>query len=509
MAATMAIKIKTIPYRPEHKQLIIDLLDSKPFKREIWEWQFMENPLVYDFNPVVLVDRWDTIIGFNGIMPVRIQYDDEIIQGLWSCDFFVDSRYQGKGCESEIKRELHTRAPLIMALGSNDMGALALQSMRWQKINIVDSYKKLNRITDVKSMIMVVTQFINQIMTGNKKQRPLNCEIVYSETLPDATMVNQLWNNISEEYNKIVVRDYPYLHWRYEIHPLVSYRFISAFRNRELAAFIVIHITEKYVHLVDYVGPAVDYNIKAALLEKLLSISSRLEYLSCSTSDGEWKHLLQAHGFCKQPEKLDFFVYSSLDIKKTESLSDWFIMEGDSDIDILRASEEGFFSYNLQKYDISQSRISVKQLTEEDFLESESQWNELIKESDADPLFLGWAWQFLWWRQWSKKRGYSLYILAAYADDNKLVGLAPLYKSIVQIHPFHKFTQLQFIGSSWGNGETVRTEYLDFIVNSQYAYQTRQVFLNYLNGDKSWDQFILSDIKRQSLTMKLLKHLID
>jgi len=510
MDAGMADKIKIIPYSPAHKQAILDLLDSKPFKQQIWEWQFIQNPYATKFEPVILVDRWGTIIGFNGIMPVRIKIDDEVLAALWSCDFVVDSRYQSKGYGKVIKKDLHTRAPLIMALGISDMAARVLPRMGWQKNNIVDSFRKLNRITDAKSLLIATIQLINRVRASKKGQRAGTYEIVNSEILPEAGVVNRLWNGVSSDYRKIVVRDYPYLHWRYEGHPLARYRFISAWRQGDIVGLIVVRITEQNAHLVDYIGPAFDYGLKVALLEKFLSITTRLDYLHCSTSDREWKQLLQDYGFYKQEGKLRFYIFSAME-KKDDALSDWFIMGGDSDGDMLRASEEGPFRYEDLKYAIPQSRFSVMQLTENQFLATETEWNELVHESDADPLFLGWTWQSLWWRQWSENRGYSLYLLGAYTEDNKLVGLAPLYKTKKQLHPLYQFTQIQFIGSSWSSGDTVRTEYLDFIVNRLFSDEVRKAFLGYLNSDDSWGQIIFSDLVRKSLTRKLLaqKHLLS
>jgi len=177
-------------------------------------------------------------------------------------------------------------------------------------------------------------------------------------------------------------------------------------------------------------------------------------------------------------------------------------MAGDSDGDMLKASEEGPFRSGRIDHPM---HLKVSQLDETDFLRMEEEWNRLVGVSDADPLFMGWIWQSLWWRQWAHKRGYRLCLFAVYADTNQLVALAPMYSTRVRLHPLYHFTQWQFIGSSWGGADTVRSEYLDFIVDKRYGIEARQVLLTHLERDPGWDQLIFSDLNTRSLTRKLLE----
>lgn len=150
-------------------------------------------------------------------------------------------------------------------------------------------------------------------------------------------------------------------------------------------------------------------------------------------------------------------------------------------------------------------RIEIKRLPVENLQNLKHEWESLLKKSDSDPLFLSWNWQSLWWDQWSKKLKLNLYLLAAYSNDNELIGLAPLYKQKYHVISklFH-ITQIQFIGSSWGLIETVRTEYLDFIIDRAVSNDVRRAFLKYLDLDKSWTQFVLSDIDESSKTCNLI-----
>lgn len=150
------------------------------------------------------------------------------------------------------------------------------------------------------------------------------------------------------------------------------------------------------------------------------------------------------------------------------------------------------------------SKINIKELSEQEFANFSNHWKELLQRSDVDPFFLGWEWQHIWWEQWAEKENFELYLLAAYTENDKLVGLAPLYKCKRHLAGSLRTTQLHFIGSSWGLVTTVRTEYLDFIVDEKYSDQVRNLFLSYLENDSEWDQFIISDIDANSPTYRLI-----
>ncbi len=119
------------------------------------------------------------------------------------------------------------------------------------------------------------------------------------------------------------------------------------------------------------------------------------------------------------------------------------------------------------------------------------EWQQLVLSSDANKLFMGWDWQSLWWNQWGEKRDYKLFLLGAYNNKNELVGLAPLYKRDNKLFNFYSITTVQFIGSSWGEKGTVRSEYLDFIIQSDIHKIVATLFIEYISEDDGWDSFIL------------------
>jgi CelD/BcsL family acetyltransferase involved in cellulose biosynthesis len=83
------------------------------------------------------------------------------------------------------------------------------------------------------------------------------------------------------------------------------------------------------------------------------------------------------------------------------------------------------------------------------------QWDDLLRASLADCVFLTWEWLFPWWQQLGGDR--ALQILLVWAG-NELVGAAPLTRSRTTL-PW--LSRLEFLGTGFAG-----SDYLDVIVRS-------------------------------------------
>src|SRR5712692_6709870 len=91
------------------------------------------------------------------------------------------------------------------------------------------------------------------------------------------------------------------------------------------------------------------------------------------------------------------------------------------------------------------------------FTSLKSEWNELLRRSTSNTLFLTWEFQSTWWSCFGA--GLELRVLTARCDDGPLLAIAPLY---LDRHETGR-TNLRLIG-----GVEV-ADYLDFIVTPEHA----------------------------------------
>ncbi len=130
-------------------------------------------------------------------------------------------------------------------------------------------------------------------------------------------------------------------------------------------------------------------------------------------------------------------------------------------------------------------------LTESEFANYKSEWQDCLDQSSADPVFASWMWCFSWWKTWSKHYSLSPLILLFILED-ELVGIVPLYSIKID----RKFgpigNQLQVIGNTWRIGPTVRSEHTNFIIRMGFESQVYHALCKFLMS-LEWQDFVICD----------------
>jgi hypothetical protein len=145
-----------------------------------------------------------------------------------------------------------------------------------------------------------------------------------------------------------------------------------------------------------------------------------------------------------------------------------------------------------------QSTHQIKKLTLEEFYQIREEWTSLLNNSDANTLFLTWEWLNAWWIVWGNELGLELNIIACYSQNNRLMGLAPLYKVKGKFLRVFNSVRLGVIGVSYKIPTTIRSEFQDFIVDISDPIGIRKLLMKEILRDKSWDEFIINDVRSTS-----------
>lgn len=324
-------------YTPSMKEELLSLLHASPYKGVIWEWQFEQSPFSTAFDPIIFTEH-GRIIGFNGVMPIHLQYLGEERTGLWSCDFYIDERFRGQGLGKRIKQVLLTHSPIIMSFGVSDDAARVLAKMGWRLSPEVHTYRQTARPRTPRDWGLWVLQLINRVK-GLSASTAYKGHIQCVSHLPDAEEVDALWQTVRSGYAKAVVRSFAYLHWKYQRHPLGQYVYWCA-RSQEgrLEGVLVTRVHDNLVRLVDYLGPSKNYALKRGLIRRILREKSGQSAIM-TTSDEELGRALCDLGGFRARTQPRFFVHSSV-AGDTEPECHWFLMSGDSDGEILTAAAE-------------------------------------------------------------------------------------------------------------------------------------------------------------------------
>lgn len=334
-------------YSDETKQEILQFFSDVPFKALMWDWQFLESPQAEDtgFKPVISQDEIG-VTAFNGVMPVKFKYRHDEIEALWSCDFHVAERVRGTGLGKALKFELKSRAPLIMSLGVSPTASIVLQKMGWVRHDCVKAYRRYESISSWRDVVFWALQTANRVLF--RYSRLFEGDVILWDHLPTKPELDELWAEVSNHYQKAVVRDHQYLHWRYCQHPLAKYQFIHAREsdNSRLRAVLVVRYSDSVLRIVDYLGPLDRKDIFLSMLRLCSEHFPRLRQWVAVTSDPMQTAVLKAFGFYQARSHPAFYV---LDKVNSESQAGWFISSGDSDGEALAACWDNWNSDRRSK----------------------------------------------------------------------------------------------------------------------------------------------------------------
>lgn len=150
------------------------------------------------------------------------------------------------------------------------------------------------------------------------------------------------------------------------------------------------------------------------------------------------------------------------------------------------------------------SIVVLRSWTQEEFEASNEAWSDLLSRSDADPLFMSWHWQWLWWKHHAGLLQAQLLLIAGYDGSGRLVGLAPFYLHRGS-HRGMSAGRLESIGSSFRLRNDVFSEYLDLIVDRDYVDSFLPLLAEMLLAESRWSDLVFSNTPVDGLAARLVR----
>lgn len=342
--------MRCVDYQGKYREQIIALFEPNCFKQALWQWQFEQNPWGEDFEPIVVVDDNDRVLGFNGVMPVHVWIDGKLQTYVWSCDFYVLSECRGQGIGQLIKHQLQEKHPHMMAFGVSDMADRVLKKMGWYQSREIYNFRYSRERDSLRAIGFTVLQYVNRCrgylnaaVQPNLAVSEYRCQV--SAQLPEKPEVDTLWRSVATGYDKTVDRCYDYLSWKYQRHPLAHYAFVSCYRAG-LQALLVVRYHGQTLRLIDYIGPKEGTVIKAALLRFCQRHWHHAHNIVTTTSDKELAQQLVDSGFIRLRTTPRFFTFCA-DTPSQRCADGWLLMAGDSDGELLQAASDSGYRTHL------------------------------------------------------------------------------------------------------------------------------------------------------------------
>jgi hypothetical protein len=144
------------------------------------------------------------------------------------------------------------------------------------------------------------------------------------------------------------------------------------------------------------------------------------------------------------------------------------------------------------------SKLKITELTYSTFETMEEKWSQCVISSEANALFSSWVWQKTWWDIWRPRLNLELFLLGIY-EGSKLIGIVPCYTHKVKSRVGVTFTRCEFIGNYSSNDDSIRSEYLNFILPKGRYVEILPLIMRFLTTQKV-DELVLTDVDDMSAT---------
>lgn len=336
---------------------VISFGENTNSKKEMYEWLFDKNPYNKSGNMMYLLKEGDKVIGCDGLLPNELYVNGKVLLTAHSVKSMTHPDYKKQGIfrmmtENSCERGLKDGVDVVIGL-ANDQSYPAYQRFGWPTLFEKEVYVKPILITNIlrrrikMGSLASLGNSIYSVYMKNKLKMQMDKEIKFEILNVVPEDIQECWDKFKSKYNVLLVRDYKYCNYRYNIRPDVNYVTVLMKLNNEIIGFAILHNSiangSKMTSAVEFfTDPTNERYIKAlANGVSKYCYDNGLEYAVIGTGlYGEYKKVLLSNGFMitRKPPKNNMMIANVLSDKVTlEELTGhdkWHITQGDGETEL-------------------------------------------------------------------------------------------------------------------------------------------------------------------------------
>jgi GNAT superfamily N-acetyltransferase len=303
--------------------------DFAQCKSPIFEWQFRLD--ANSHNDDFVVARLDgRIVATLGTMPVEINYQGAPRRAFWIVDIFVSPDHRGQGIGRALIDHVGRRAQAQLVFGMSDASQAMFAGRGWP----TDPHMRVFFLHLSEPGVLGLIKNARSRLASTRSPDSAGAPRMASCERVGAAELDELWGRVSSQFVSGVARTGAYLQWRYADAPNACYRWMAHERDGVLAAVAIFRHDPTESVLADWCGPLDDpellCNVMAAVVDELAA--RKTARIRCEANHPAIQRALASVGFVATRFESRF----RLNIPGGESdATDWFLMTGDSDNDML------------------------------------------------------------------------------------------------------------------------------------------------------------------------------
>lgn len=356
MSSDLTSRYEIVPYRPEHKDAVVDLWSSvfvtDPFdRRSYFEWKYERNPYLPEPILFLALDGNGQVVGTRGFHGSVWQSLDASLVLPCAEDFAIAPDHQDSGLATELMRvaldDLTQRGyEYVLSASAGQTTVLHSLVMGWKSIGAMEpvgrvaSQGHLRRGLDLASRRARklwrprgFSRVINRKLYGSPfeqldrvaQRHPVGRQApIVVERSPDPAALAELAARLPHDGRIRHIRDQAFFEWRYA-NPAREYRFLLSQCSGRVDGYMALARSNPLaVQISDWDGTS--HEVRAQLLEFALSRGGLAGIGAWTASlPHRSKELLEHSGF--QPTEMDRRARGmpSVLLKKLGGNGDWAI----------------------------------------------------------------------------------------------------------------------------------------------------------------------------------------
>ncbi len=337
---------------------------GRSLNEEYWRWKYFENPFGEALTIVLSKSGTQSIVGHLAAIPMRLKVEREHLTAYNVVDLMIEGPFRRAGTFVQLTYSVSDAAAVnggfLFGL-PNEQSYKSFIKLGYAKIKTLDIFvrflkwdESLEKFGAKKIAVQGIrwlgnfTSFFCRASASKRGEK-----IVIKEVVNFDSDAERLWKKASAFFQIAVVRDSPYLNWRYFKNPLRSYKVFSASEEEEWKGYMVLAVDDTWGFQVGFVVDLiVDPETPEAGFELLHYAERFLKTQGVVAIAGlfsflpSYKKLFQRSGYWILPENRVKRPYHLItDLSKTfgHALADqyaatiqdgakWFMTLGDTDL---------------------------------------------------------------------------------------------------------------------------------------------------------------------------------
>ncbi len=326
-------------------------------KKEMYEWLFDKNPYNKTGNMMYILKEGDKVIGCDGLIPNELYVNGKTLLAAHSVKSMTHPDYKKQGIfrkmtQNSCERGLEDGVDVVIGL-ANDQSYPAYLRFGWPTLFEKEAYVKPILITNILKRRIKI-EFLSSCANSmyvmymkNKLKAKMDKEIKFEilNSVPES--VQTCWDKYKDKYKVLLVRDYKYLNYRYNLRPDVNYVTILMKLNDEIIGFAILHNSKangsKMTSAVEFFTDPTNERYIETLANGVSKYcyDNGLEYVVVGSGlYGSYKSVLLKNGFMvtRKPPKNNMMIANVLSDKLTlEEITGhekWHITQGDGETEL-------------------------------------------------------------------------------------------------------------------------------------------------------------------------------